>query len=63
MDIRPPSERALLWISLVAEVAIGPIFLAIGYSIGLIYAPAAIFYILCCAVVVPLFPHLAGLHE
>jgi hypothetical protein len=35
-------------------------FLVAGYSLGLIYASAAIFFVICCAVAVPLFVVGAG---
>jgi len=60
VNIRPPSDRALLWISLAAEAAIGPALLVAGYAMGLGFGLGAYLYILCSAVVVPLFIFGAG---
>jgi len=60
MNVRPPSERALLWISFAAEAALGPAFLVAGYAMGLVFGVGGFFYIVCCAVVVPLFIFCAG---
>lgn len=60
MNIRPPSDRALLWISLAGEAVVGPAFLVAGYAMGLVFGLGAYFYVLCCAVVVPLLMFGAG---
>ena len=60
MNILLPSDRALLWISLAGEAAVGPAFLVAGYAMGLVFGLGAYFYVLCCAVVVPLLMFGAG---
>src|SRR5881296_2722705 len=51
----------LNWMSVVAAIAIGPVFLSIGYAIpGLTFGTAAATYFLCCAIVVPLLTLVAG---
>src|SRR5580658_9471866 len=48
------------WVSLCTAIFIGPILLGVGSLVpGLIYGAAAIYYILCCAVVVPFLVALA----
>jgi hypothetical protein len=39
----------------VGAIAIGPMFLVAGYSLGLVFASAAIFYVICSVFAVPLF--------
>ena len=49
------------WMSVVAAIAIGPVFLSIGYATpGLIFGAAAAAYFLGCAIVVPLLTLVAG---
>jgi hypothetical protein len=61
MRISPTGERLRVWISLVAAIAIGPVFLLIGSHIpGLVFRAAAGAYILLCAIAVPLLTLAAG---
>jgi hypothetical protein len=43
------------WISLCAAILFGPVLLGIGSAVpGLIYGAAAMYYFLCCAIILPL---------
>jgi hypothetical protein len=48
------------WISLIAAIAVGPVFLKIGYKTGLVFDAAAFAYFLCCMFVVPILTLCAG---
>jgi hypothetical protein len=52
--------RSRDWIILVAAIAIGPVFIKIGYAAGLVYGTAALAYFLCCLIVVPALTILGG---
>jgi hypothetical protein len=43
------------WVGISLAIAIGPLFVILGYSVsGLVFGAAASAYLLCCAIVVPL---------
>ena len=48
------------WIRLIAAIAVGPVFLLVGYRARLVFAPAAAAYILVCVLIVPLLTVAAG---
>jgi hypothetical protein len=55
------SSRALLpWLSVAAAIAIGPIFVCVGYAMRLVYGLAALAYFFCCAAIVPLITAIGG---
>lgn len=53
-------RRLLPWLSVVAAIAIGPVFILLGYAMGLVYGAAGLAYLVCCAAVVPLVTAIAG---
>jgi hypothetical protein len=58
---RQLASRALLpWLSVVAAIAIGPVFIYMGYAMGLVYGAAGLAYLFCCAAIVPLVTAIAG---
>jgi hypothetical protein len=48
------------WIALAAAVSLGPLFLLIGYQLGLVFGAAGAAYFLVCILFVPLFVIAAG---
>jgi hypothetical protein len=60
MTILPLNPRLREWLSVLAAIAIGPVFLVLGYSANLMFGLAAAAYFWVCAVVVPLLTYAAG---
>lgn len=60
MELPSISQTTRGWLSLVAGIAIGPVFLLLAYRAGLVFGLAAVAYFIVCATVVPLLTYIAG---
>jgi len=56
----PLDQRVREWLIAAGAVAIGPIFLGVGYAANLMFGLAAAAFLWVCAVVVPLLTYASG---
>jgi hypothetical protein len=57
------SRRSREWLSLAGALALGPLFIVVGYSLGLVFAPASYYFFACCLLIVPLLTIAAGRYK
>jgi hypothetical protein len=53
MNTSPTSHRLREWVSVAAAGAIGPVFVIVGNSAGLVFRAGAVAFILICVFIVP----------